>query len=361
MNETIVDLSKPPRPAEITTEICIVGSGAAGGTAAWELARAGHEVVVVEEGGDFTGFDLTGRDAGMYDQLYMDRGGRATSDLSISVLQGRVLGGGTMINACDVVPFPDGVLRHWTRKFHLTDYSPEALAPFTREALRDLSASRPEETDLNENNRIVRRGAEALGWRGEIMMHNRVGCAGLGICLLGCPLDAKRNTRFVAIPEAMKEGARFFVRARAVRIEDAHKEIKRVHVAALDPKGYHEEASLILRARVVILAANAIASAQLLLRSGIGNDHVGRHLMLQPQLPITAEFDEEVRFFRGIPQTYAVTEFEDLDHPQEGWWGFRIEPISGTPGIVASLLPLMGPEGKRTMTRYPHFAASLLL
>ncbi|RME54578.1 MAG: FAD-dependent oxidoreductase, partial [Deltaproteobacteria bacterium] len=63
MNETIVDLSKPPRPAEITTEICIVGSGAAGGTAAWELARAGHEVVVVEEGGDFTGFDLTGRDA----------------------------------------------------------------------------------------------------------------------------------------------------------------------------------------------------------------------------------------------------------------------------------------------------------
>jgi choline dehydrogenase-like flavoprotein len=363
MSGSIVDLSRPPAPAELTAEICVVGSGPAGATAAWDLARAGRDVVVLEEGGDFTGAALTQRDAGMYDQLYMDRGGRATADLSVSVLQGRALGGGGVVNACDVVPIPEGVLHHWQRRFGLADWSPEALEPFQARALADLSASRPGWDDplVNANNRLLRKGAEALGWRGELMRHNRVGCAGIGSCLVGCPVDAKRNPRFVAVPGAVEAGARFLLRARAVRIEGADGEQKTVRVRRLDPSGHHEVGELAVRARVVILAANAVGSAQLLLRSGIGNGHVGRHLSLQPQLPVTALFEEEVRFFRGIPQSFAVTEFERLDDEAHGWWGYRIEAIAGTPGIVASLLPRLGPQGKIWMSRYAHFGAVLCL
>ena len=364
MSGAILDLSRQPAPPHVAAEICIVGSGSAGATAAWDLAAAGRDVVVLEEGADYTGRRLTQRDGQMYDQLYMDRGGRATSDLSVSVLQGRVLGGGGVINACDVVPIHDGVLRHWQRRWGLSDWSPEALRPFRDRALADLSTSRPDpddETLFNRANRILRRGTEALGWRGEVMLHNRVGCAGLGTCLIGCPLDAKRSPRFVAVPRAVEAGARFFTRARAVRIEGAGAETKTVRVRLLDPDGYHEQGELTVSARVVILAANAVASAQLLLRSGIGNAHVGRHLSLQPQLPIVAWLGEEVRFFRGIPQSWAVTQFEEQDHPEHGWWGFRVEAISGTPGIVASILPALGRAGKEQMRRYPQVAASLCL
>ncbi len=363
MKGSIVDLSASPAPAELTAEICIVGSGSAGATAAWDLARAGRAVVVLEEGSDLTGTALTQRDAGMYDRLYMDRGGRATADLSVSVLQGRVLGGGGVVNACDVVPIPEGVLRHWQRRRGLADWSPEALAPFQARALADLSASRPGWDDplVNANNRLLRRGADALGWRGELMMHNRVGCAGIGSCLLGCPVDAKRNPRFVAVPGAVEAGARFLLRGRAVRIEGAGLAQKTVRVRRLDASGHREVGELAVRAPVVILAANAVGSAELLLRSGIGNAHVGRHLSLQPQLPVTALFDEEVRFFRGIPQSFAVTEFERLDDEAHGWWGYRIEAIAGTPGIVASLLPRLGPQGKAWMSRYAHFGAVLCL
>jgi choline dehydrogenase-like flavoprotein len=363
MTGSLVDLSASRPPAELTADVCIVGSGSAGATAAWDLARAGRDVVVLEEGGDLTGAALTQRDAGMYDQLYMDRGGRATADLSVSVLQGRVLGGGGVVNACDVVPISAGVLRHWQRRFGLADWSPEALEPFQARSLVDLSASRPRWDDplVNANNRLLRKGAEALGWRGELMMHNRVGCAGVGSCLVGCPVDAKRSPRFVAVPGALEAGARFLLRARAVRIEGAGQETKTVRVRQLDAKGYHEQGELAVRARVVILAANAVGSAQLLLRSGIGNGHVGRHLSLQPQLPVTAFFDEEVRFFRGIPQSFAVTEFERQDDDAHGWWGYRIEAIAGTPGIVASLLPGLGTQGKAWMAGYAHLGAVLCL
>ena len=297
----------------------------------------------------------------MYDQLYMDRGGRATHDLSVSVLQGRVLGGGGVINTCDVVPIPEGVLHHWATKYGLEDFAPERYARFEAEALADLSASRIPESLINVANNKLRQGGEALGLRGEVMMHNRVGCRGLGTCLIGCPIHAKRNPRMVAIPRAIEAGARIFTRARAVKIEKASQELKLIQVRTLDAPGYHEQGRLEVRAKIVIVAANAIASAQLLLRSGIGNEHVGRNLILQPQLPIIGIFDERIAAFDGIPQAYAITEFEEEDNPDFGLWGYRIEAIMGTPGIVSSLLPFSGARGMEGMALYDRMAPSLLL
>jgi choline dehydrogenase-like flavoprotein len=361
MSGAIIDLSKEPSPAALSTELLIIGSGSGGATAARLLAEAGHEVVVLEEGRDLSGPERTQRDSAMYDQLYMDRGGRASHDLSVSVLQGRVLGGGGVINTCDVVPIPEGVLDHWTTKYGLEDFAPERFAEFEKGALEDLSASRIPEQLVNVANDKLRQGAEGLGLRGELMMHNRVGCRGLGTCLIGCPVHAKQNPRMVAIPKAVAAGARIFTRARAVKISKATEELKEVRVRTLDHGGYREQSTFTIRAKVVIVAANAIASAQLLLRSGIGNEHVGKNLILQPQLPIIGVFKERIAAFDGIPQAYAVTEYEEEAHADFGLWGYRIEAIMGTPGIVSSLLPLSGAPGMESMALYDRMTASLLL
>jgi choline dehydrogenase-like flavoprotein len=356
-----IDTVAGRRSAAYDADVCVIGSGCGGATAARVLAEAGREVIVLEEGSDRTGLQLTQRDGEMYDQLYQERGGRATDDLSISVLSARVLGGGGVINASDVVPIPPGVLRHWRTRFGLSELTDAALAPYAAAALQDLSASRIDDAQLNQANRLLRAGAEALGWAGHTMMHNRVGCAGMGTCLIGCPLDAKRNPRMVAIPAAVAAGARFVTRARALRVEGASREHKRVVGHTLDERGHRETGELVVRARTIVVACNAVASAELLLRSGIGSPEVGRNLVLQPQLPIVAQFDHPVRAFRGIPQAYAVTEFEEDDHPEHGLWGFRIEPVMGTPGIVATLLPYLGDDNARAMAAYDRIAAALLL
>lgn len=360
MSGTIRDLSAFPPPALETVKVLVIGSGCGGATAAADLAAKGHEVLVLEEGTDFAGALPSKGEAQRYDQLYMDRAGRTTDDLSISILQGRVLGGGGVINACDVVPPPDPVLRHWQTRYGLAEMGPSHLLPYVRMALDDLSARPIPEEQINRANALLRQGAQALGWKGEVFHDNRKGCLGLGTCFIGCPANAKRNPRFVAIPRALAAGARVYTRARAVRIADPTAELKTVTVRTLDPKGYREPGEFTVRARVVIVAANAINSAQLLLRSGIGNEHVGRHLTLQPQLPVSALFDEEVRGFFGIPQSYALTEFERISE-EDGLGGFRVEAVMGTPGIVAATLPYSGMVGKEAMTRYPNLAAALCL
>ncbi len=360
MSGAIVDLSATPTPQPATVEVCVIGSGPGGATAARALAEHGHEVLVLEEGGDFTGTRLNQREAAMYDQLYMDRGGRMTDDLSISVLQGRALGGGPMINASDVVPIADATLRHWQTRYGLTDLTPERIEPYRKRALEDLIARQIPDDEVNLANNLLRKGTEALKWKGEVFRDNRKGCLGLGTCLIGCPVNAKQGPRFVAIPRAVDAGARFYVRARATRIAGADQELKTVTVRSLDAKGYREQAEFTVRAKVVILAANAVGSAALLIRSGIGNEHVGRNLTLQPQLPVMALFDDDVRGYFGIPQSYAVTEFERITE-EDGLGGFRIEGIMGTPGIVASILPVSGRLGKELMALYPRMAASLCL
>lgn len=347
-----------PPPPSTRVEVAIVGSGCAGGTAAWVLAEAGKQVLVLEEGPDKSGAQFTQRDSEMYDQLYMDRGGRMTTDLSVSILQGRVLGGGGVINASDVVPIEDPVLELWQRRFGLSEWTAAALDAPRLRALEDLSANPIPEAMLNRNNQLLRQGAERIGASGHVMRHNRVGCAGMGTCLIGCPVSAKRNPRQVAIPAALSAGAEVWTRARVVRIVDGTP--KRLIVRLLDAKGYRETGEVEVVADTVVLAANAIGSAALLSRSGLGNHHVGQHVSLQPQLPLLAEFDEPVVGFRGIPQAYAIDEGEHFDDTL-GLWGYRIETIMGTPGIVASLLPYAGLAAKQAMTQYPRLAAALLL
>lgn len=341
-------------------DVVIIGSGPAGATAARLLAEKGKHVIVVEEGADRTGDKLTQRDGEMYDQLYMDRGGRSTSDLSIAVLQGRVLGGGGVINASDVVPMHPETLAFWRTKHGLTELTDAALAPHAAAALEDLHANPIQEAQLNRANQLLKLGAERIGARGEVMHHNRVGCAGLGTCLIGCPLGAKKNPRMVSIPKAIEAGATFLCRARAVRIEDADKDVKRVVVHALDARGYHETGATFVTAPIVILAANAIGSSHLATRSGLGGPHAGLHVSLQPQLPVVARFAEPLSSSRGIPQAYAITEHERVDD-EHGLWGFRVEAIMGTPGIVASLLPRTGVAAKQAMLEYNQLAASLVL
>ncbi len=76
----------------------VVGTGAGGGMALRELARAGLKVIAVEEGGHHTPRDFTQREQDMIALLFQDKGALMTADFAIRVLMGRGVGGSTIHN-----------------------------------------------------------------------------------------------------------------------------------------------------------------------------------------------------------------------------------------------------------------------
>ena len=109
-------------------DVCVVGSGPGGAMMASRLAEAGAQVVVLEEGGYHQKDEFDMQEATAYPRLYQDRGNRATADLSISVLQGRAVGGGTVVNWTTSFRTPDRVLACWREQDGLS-LTAEMLRP----------------------------------------------------------------------------------------------------------------------------------------------------------------------------------------------------------------------------------------
>ncbi|HEX2496598.1 MAG TPA: GMC family oxidoreductase N-terminal domain-containing protein, partial [Gaiellaceae bacterium] len=100
------------RDLELECDVCVVGSGAGGGTAAARLAAAGLDVVVLEAGDydddrDFDGAELRG-----YGR-YLGHASVATRDQSVGIVAGACLGGGTVVNYTTSFRTPDEVREEW--------------------------------------------------------------------------------------------------------------------------------------------------------------------------------------------------------------------------------------------------------
>src|SRR5215467_7791493 len=93
------------RHSEVTTDlhvecsVVVVGSGAGGATMAAELADAGMDVVIVEEGGYHPTESFTAATGRALRTLYRDAGiGLALGSPPVLFSEGRCVGGSTVVN-----------------------------------------------------------------------------------------------------------------------------------------------------------------------------------------------------------------------------------------------------------------------
>ena len=62
-------------------------------------------------------------------------------------------------------------------------------------------------------------GAEKLGWGPQLIRRNVKGCARLGYCGMGCPLDAKQSALITYVPDAVAAGAELYANCRVRKLE----------------------------------------------------------------------------------------------------------------------------------------------
>ncbi len=354
-------------------DFVVIGSGAAGGIMAKQLATAGFSVVVLEQGGwgkygheqDYTKDELQNDNPAPSDRLMSDpvrqpntfrRTARDQTGPGVHSY-GCVVGGGT-------VTYGGSSWRHLPWEFNeastvgtiagtgLADWpiTYEELEPYYVQAEWEMGISGQRvdspfvapmsreypvpPVPLKSSGALMKIAASRLGLTvvpGPLALitqpyMGRSACVNCGMCSdFGCHVRARSSSAVTVLPIAVETG-RCEVRANSY-----------VHDIPVDERGrvtgavyFNAEGVQVLqRARAVVLSANASESARLLLLSksrlfpdGLANSSglVGRYLMLGNGAGASALFEHPLNDYKGVVSGAAIVDYVPSD-PARGFYG----------------------------------------
>lgn len=346
-------------PARIVCDVAIIGSGAGAGITAELLARAGLQVVIIEEGPLKSSRDFNQKESEAYPSLYQESAARKTEDKAITILQGRCVGGSTTVNWTSSFRTPGSTLQWWQNKFGLKTYTVAALAPYFEQAERRLNIV-PWLTPPNENNDLLRRGAATLGIQAQAIARNVKGCWNLGSCGMGCPTNAKQSMLVTTIPAALDRGARLLTETHAERFEFSNGRATALICQRLESNGLgvrlkQTSSAIKIIAKHYVLSGGAINSPAVLLRSGVPDPHgkLGSRTFLHPVVMSSGIFEQRVEAWSGAPQSLYTDHFLETQ-AIDGPIGYKLEAPPLHPVIFASIVPGMGQSQSDLLRAFPH-------
>ncbi|MCW2931298.1 MAG: FAD-binding protein [Actinomycetia bacterium] len=334
----------------IDCDVVIVGSGAGGATMAAELADAGVNVVIVEEGGYHQTESFSAQTGRALRTLYRDGGvGLAMGSPPVLFSEGRCVGGSTVVNGGMSWRTPERVLDRWADEEGITAIRASDMEAHFAKAEARISVALQDPETIGRDSQLLKAGADALGWRIIPNRRNQLHCAGSNNCTNGCPTGAKQSMLLTSIPRALGHGARLFADCRAERITWSGGRATGVEARFTRPGGQRGP-RLTVAAKVVVAAGGAVQTPALLMRSGIRHARLGRDLTLHPNAKVVAFFDEEVLGWQGVHQAYQVREFIDD--------GILMTAVNLAPALMAMGLPGYGAGLGAMMAGYNHMVTA---
>ena len=292
-------------------DVVVVGSGAGGAVAAATLAEAGLDVIVLEAGDSYDRESYPSDPLDAIASLYRDGGLTiAEGRPPIPVPVAKTVGGTTVINSGTCFRAPETVLDNWRDRYGI-EWA-DRLDPDFAEAEEFLRVTPLDPERMGRNGQLAMEGAAALGVSGGPIARNAGSCVQCSSCPFGCRIDAKRGMHVSYVPRAVAAGARLRtgVEARRVLVEDGRAVGVRCIAAAPGEQNGNRRPYTVRARRATILAGGAFGTPELLLRSGLGGDQVGRNLHIHPACWVGARYEEEVRGWDGVMQSYYVDEWE---------------------------------------------------
>ena len=366
----------------MTTEpadVLVIGAGASGGVVGRRLAEAGFSVVCLEQGdwhdradypGDKLDWELKARKdwATSPNIRGLPEDYPIVEDSPVSPLMYSGVGGSMLIFAGAwprMLPSDfrvrslDGIADDWPITY-------DDLLPYFRQTDRDFGVSGlagdpayppdPEDPPLpplpiGAAGLKVARAHTRLGWHwwpefNSILSapyDGRRPCVQRSTCQSGCNEGAKASTDLTHWPKAIDNGARLITGARVRRVETDARGLATGATWIDRDGGEHFEP-----AKVVVLAANAIGTARLLLLSadarhpdGLANSSglVGKRLMMHPFANVAGLFDEPLMSWQGqFGDLIESLEFYETDERRGFVRGARWG-LAPTGGPINTALP----------------------
>ncbi|MFE3501836.1 GMC family oxidoreductase N-terminal domain-containing protein [Kitasatospora sp. NPDC059160] len=308
----------------VRCDALVIGSGAGGSTAALELAGAGREVHVLEEGPLVPQTRITRASPAENLRLLYRQGGLVPihGAPTIPFGEGRCVGGTTVVNGGLLWRPPEHLLECWASA-GVDGFRAHHLAPHLAEVERRLGVVDQQPGPGNRDSVLLGQAADRLGWRWAPARRAVRGCRHANRCVTGCPTGAKQSMLVSYLPAAERLAAVIEPDTRVVRLEHDGTRVTAVHAL-------RDGRRLRYLPQTVFLAAGPIGSALLLRRSAIGGRGPGRAIAFHVNFRTVARFGESVRATEGTIFTAQLQEFADR--------GVRVMPANLTPGSLAAAL-----------------------
>ena len=331
-------------------DVVVVGSGAGGAPMAAELAEAGFDVVVLEEGRYYQTRDFTADTTAMVRQLYRDGGATmALGNPPVLFQEGKAVGGSTVINGGMSWRTPEDILARWRTEAKL-DLSMASLDPYFTRVEKRIHVAPMDPDVIGNDNHLLKKGADAKGWNIIGNLRNQNHCAGSNRCAFGCPTGAKQSALVSYVPRALHYGTRIYA---DVRVDAITRHGKRATGVIGTVRGTSHR--ITVRAKLVVSACGAIHTPALLARSGFKSPsgYLGRNLSMHPNVKVVAIFDESVANWKGAHQAFQVREFQDQ--------GLVFAAVGMPPSVLAMSFPHRGQQLGTLMDQYDHMLLAGML
>ncbi|HTJ84284.1 MAG TPA: GMC family oxidoreductase [Polyangiaceae bacterium] len=335
---------------DVACDVLVVGSGPGGAVVAKELAEAGRDVVLLEEGPPFGKKDFT-QEAGLAMQRMLREGGTraARGNMFVPTMQANALGGGSLINSAICARPPDWVWDKWAAASGIELDAAEMAPHFERVEKFLFVGPTPAEVQ-GERNLRFKIGCDKLGLSSEPTWRNVKGCKGSGECFTGCRNDAKKSTDTSYVPAAIRGGARVYTSIRAERVVADGRRVVAVHGHVVEPFTGKESHAVRVRPKVVVLAAGCMQTPVILQKSEVALESgwVGKRLLMHPGLAVMAVYPDPIDPWKGATQGY-----HSLHLLKEG---LKLEVLWSPPAVLAARLPGLGTDYQRHLRTYDRMA-----
>ena len=388
------DLNHRKYPEE--SDVVIVGAGAAGGVMAYELARAGLKVVVIEAGpfwnpqSDFASDELAMSRLGWQDTRLVDGENPLKMGHNNS---GRGVGGGTThftgvflrFHESDFeVRTRDGVGEDWPIQYR-------DLEPYYHYIEKEIAVSGPkrfpwgpfrgpypypEREPISANAEMFRIGCEKLGIRSVVAplainsapFDGRPPCINRGFCNQGCMPNAKYSGLVHHVPKAIAAGAEVLTDCMVTQIELDERGRAQSVIFTHDGVEYRQ------RGRVIVLASFVVETPRLLLASatkghpdGLCNSSgtVGRYIMPHSSHDVYARFEDEIRLYKGTPVLALTQDFYETERERGFVRGYTLSSHGARPVAMSTGLArgakVWGRKLRETMIDYNFYGRLTLV